>query len=268
MEHIVNESSGENRMRIKSLQIALLSCFLYHTAPAEIRIWTDESGKKIEAEYVHTLGDKVILRQADGSELKVSLDTLSKKDQKYAVLQAPPRIEIKASIDTDRENTGFGNRRSFQVQEESVQCKVEIKKTSPAPYEAPLRVELYLIGKPENKDFYTILEQSHSSFSFTQENEYKYSFVSDPVNLTQIEAGREKGIEYEGYLIVVKDKSGEALSMRASKTIFEKNATALMGSKKGIIFDEDFNQVSREETKENDKQRKKSGKRKIPGRKF
>lgn len=221
-------------------------------ARAELRIWTDKTGKTIEAEHVRTLSDKVVLRQADGTEIRVSLDTLSERDRKYAILQTPPRIEISVSTDADRSNTGYGNRRGVQVQKETVSVEVKIRKSSPSPYEAPLEAELYLIGALENIDGYIILDKQREKFSFTADANNEHTFESQDVSLKQLEAGRQMGIDYKGYLIVVKDQTGGVLSMKCSKLAFEKNAEAILAGGKGAKFDADFKVV--------EPRRKKTGK--------
>lgn len=237
---------------------------------SEYRIWTDQGGKQIEAELVRVVDDKVVLRKQDGAELKVSLDTLSKKDQKYAVLQAPPRIEIKVSTDMDRENKGYGGGRGsgFQIQKESVQLEVSLKKTSPAPYEAPLVSEVYLIGQSEQHDGYGILDRTVSKFKFTEENKNLHSYSSKTVELEQLEAGKQVGIEYEGYLAIVKDRTGAVLSMKCSKLIFEKNAEAIIDSQKGAVFDGEFNPVDPSKAKRGGDQKGRKPKRRLPGRRF
>jgi hypothetical protein len=220
---------------------------LNQSAFSEYRVWTDQDGKTIEAEYVTSVGDKIVLRNKDGSEMRVSID------------------------DTDRENKGrsFNRGAGFQVQRESVQVDVSIHKTSPAPYEAPLRAELYLIGKPENTDAYVVIGQKSSKFQFTTENKYEHDFSSGTVHLKQVEAGRQVGLEYEGYLVAVRDRKGEVVEIKASKLDFSKNAEAIMGSERGEVFDEDFKKVDMEEMRKR-KEKKKlptPGKR-FPGRKF
>ena len=251
----------------------LITALLVSIGPsgfAEFRIWTDQAGKQIEAELLRIADDKVVLRKQDGVEMKVSLDTLSKKDQKYAVLQAPPRIEIKVSTDTDRENVGLGGGRGsgLQIQKESVQLAVSLSKTSPAPYEAPLVSEVYLIGQSEQHDGYGVLDRTVSKFKFTEVNKNLHSYSSKMVELKQLEAGRQVGIEYKGYLAIVKDRTGTVLSMKCSKLIFEKNAESIMDAQRGTIFDEDFNLVDSEKDKRAVDQSKKKKKRRFPGRKF
>lgn len=232
---------------------------------AELRIWTDKSGNSIEAEHVRTLSDKVVLRKADGTEIKVSLDTLSDRDRRYAILQTPPRIEISVSTDSDRSNTGYGNRRN--VQEETVSVEVKIRKSSPSPYEAPLTAELYLIGAPENDAGYIILEKHRQKFSFTAENKNLHTFESKDVSLKQLEGGRQMGIEYKGYLIAVTDKTGEIISIKCSKLDFEKNAKAIRACEKGARLDTDYKVIERKQNKESRKSEKRE-QTQFPGRRF
>ncbi len=70
----------KNTTRAMLAGLAALS--LSYTVVAEMRIWTDEAGKTIEAEHVRTMDAKVMLKLVDGSEIKVSLDTLIEKDRR------------------------------------------------------------------------------------------------------------------------------------------------------------------------------------------
>ena len=112
-------------MKIKQsiLISAVLVLGLNYSATAEMRIWTDQNGKTIEAEHIRTMDDKVILKMADEVEIKVSLDTLTEKDRKYAILMAPPRVEINVATQTDRDNKAVGpdsRGPGFQVQKEKL----------------------------------------------------------------------------------------------------------------------------------------------------
>lgn len=238
---------------------------------SEMRIWTDKTGKTIEAEHYRTLDDKVILKKADGSEVRVSLDTLTEKDRRYAILMTPPRVEISVSVDTDRENKGVGNSNrgpGYQVQQENVQAKVEVRKSSSAPYAAPLQSEVYLIGKSEQGEMYKVLDHSKSNFKFTTENKNTHSFESDSVSLKQLESGQQMGIEYEGYLAIVRDRTGQILEAKSSKLIFQRNADSIIGSKKNDVFDKEFNLVNKEQVKKEVQSRKEKVRKRVPGRNF
>ena len=227
-------------MKVKrSIVCLVLTAMLIGSVHAELRVWTDKSGKTIEAEHVRTLTHQVVLRQADGTEIRVSLDTLSERDRKYAILQTPPRISIHVSTDTDRSNTGV-NRRT-QIQEEEIQAEVTIEKTSSSPYEAPLRSTLVLIGETEQSGHSIILENRNEPFSFTEGSEVR--FESGKISLRQVESGVERGVEYKGYMVAVVDKTGEILELKCSKLEYEKNAEALLSGARGTVYDEDFKVV-------------------------
>jgi hypothetical protein len=253
----------------RTIVIALLVSIV-QTGFSEYRIWTDKGGKQIEAELVRIIDDKVVLRKQDGDELKVSLDTLSKEDKKYAVLQAPPRVEIKVSTNADRENEGYGSGRhgGVQIQEETVSATVNIRKSSSPAYEAPMMSEVYLIGTPEQADMFVILDLTKSKFKFTTENKNEHSYQSDTISLKQLEAGKQKGTEYEGYIVIVRDRTGEILSMKCSRLLFEKNSETIIGSQKGDVFDSDFNPVESKAGKQAAAKGKKGSAKRLPGRRF
>lgn len=63
---------------------------------AEIRTWTDESGKfSVDAELMSAAGDKVRLRREDGRIVSIAIDRLSQADQDFIAQQ----LEREASID-------------------------------------------------------------------------------------------------------------------------------------------------------------------------
>jgi hypothetical protein len=230
-------------MKHSVLFLSAFSMLVSHVAQAELRVWTDQNGKTIEAEHVRTLTNTVVLRQVNGFEIRISLDTLSERDRQYAILQTPPRIEISVASDTDRSNTGYGGRRSIQVQEETVSVEVKVRKSSSAPYEAPLRAEIYLIGSPENKEGFIILDKRIDQFSFSVDNGNQHVIQSRGIKLKQIESGRQIGVEYKGYLVAIVDKSNEILQLKCSKLDYEKNAAAIMAGEKGTMFNGRFEEL-------------------------
>ncbi|MCF7817012.1 MAG: hypothetical protein K9M54_03930 [Kiritimatiellales bacterium] len=251
--------------------LGLLLVSLLQGGFSEYRMWTDVGGKQLEAEFVRVVDEKVVLLKRDGSELKVSLDSLNTKDRKYAVLQAPPRIEIKVSTDTDRDNKALGDGyygRGFQIQKEAVQLEVTLAKTSPAPYEAPLVSEVYLIGQSGERDGYVILERTQSKFRFTTENKNQYTYSSGRAKLQQLEAGKQIGVEYKGYLAMVKDRTGQMLAMKCSKLEFEKYAKVILAAQRGDLFDEEFNPVEHGPEGQNHDSIGNRARNKLPGRRF
>ena len=87
-------------MRTKSIVLCLVGLLLLlaSSANAEIRTWTKTDGTKIEAEFVSwEQGKAVVLRQADGKDIKVGFHKLSPDDRKYVKQQvnSPKKQETK-----------------------------------------------------------------------------------------------------------------------------------------------------------------------------
>lgn len=255
-------------MEIKPWLLITAALIISSSAFAEMRLWTDKDGKTIEAEFVRITGDKVVLKQVNEKELEVSLDTLSEQDRRFAILQAPPKIEIDVNTDVDRSNKGYGNYGAgYQVQKETISADVKVRKTSSNPYEAPLISEVFLIGQLEQQEHYIILNRSRSQFTFTGDNKREYVYSSGEVSLKQLEAGSQMGVEYRGYLAVVKDRAGNIVEIKSNKPGFEKNADVIMESQRGDTFDKEFKPLRRKATRK-DMQDKMQRKRRIPGRTF
>ena len=74
------------------IPLCLLLCTLISFA--EMRIWTDRSGRKIEAALIEEADGKVTLKRANGSEGRIPIDQLSEADQAYLAglktVSAPP----------------------------------------------------------------------------------------------------------------------------------------------------------------------------------
>lgn len=245
---------------MRAVFIFLVGMYAIVSVHAELRVWTDESGKSIEAEHVSTLSDKVVLRKADGTEVRVSLDVLSERDRKYAILKNPPRLDISVSPKNDRSNTGKG--RAKQIAEESIVVAASVKKSSSSPYDAELKAELFLLGGSDTQEGYIVLDVSTSGFMLKASA--PHTFDSNEINLQQVERGETRGIQFEGYFLVVRDENDKIIGSKSSKLLFEKNADAILNAKIGTIFDGDFNVAGRKRNVGNEKKQK----QRMPGRRF
>jgi hypothetical protein len=212
------ETENQNMKTTKNITTiaALAATFILSSAMAELRIWTDATGKTIEAEQVQVLNNQVVLRLVDQREIKVSLDSLCTEDRARAMLNQPPTLDIKVSAKTSRSNsslrdTGRASRR--QVQEESIGVDVRIQKRGSAQYEAELTAKLYVIGERNNS--YEILNETESKFEFSKESGTEHIFSSSPITVEKLE-GRGPGVEYKGYLLVITDSQGEVVELKSS----------------------------------------------------
>ena len=208
---------------------------------AEYRLWTAKDGSTVEAELVNIAGEKVVLKLQDGSLKKVLLSGLSIQDRKYAELNSPPKIEVKVTVDTKRENRTGPAHHSVQVQAESVQCEVELIKVGSKSYDAPLKAHCVMLAEVEQRDYLMIVDRKVVPFNF--KNEKSHVFTTKPMQFEQRNSGSSTtamGKEYEGYLVVITDPNGKVLQMKASRDSLEDHAELLMISPLGTVFDEKF----------------------------
>jgi len=87
--------------------VVALTIVMVQAAICAERTWTDSSGKfSIDAELVEVDGKTVVLKKADGEEVKVPLDRLSTRDQLFLKRQAnetPEQGDDEVPADGDRE---------------------------------------------------------------------------------------------------------------------------------------------------------------------
>lgn len=71
---------------LRQVPFIVIACAAtFSVARAEIRTWTDKSGKfKVEAEFVETNGATLVLKRADGKRIEVPIARLSTTDQEVA----------------------------------------------------------------------------------------------------------------------------------------------------------------------------------------
>lgn len=234
-------------MRAFGTVIALAACIGFQpVVQAEFRPWSDTKGNAIEAEYIRLAGDTVLLSKRDGSEIKVSLSSLSDEDRIYVMRLNPPRIDVAVDDQVDRETLRYtgGRSNSGRIQMESIVTEVTLRKITPEAYEPELSMEILLIGRMEQLDRYVIVEKAASTFRFTDENRGIHTYTCGPLDLRNASGNIRGGTEYEGWLMVVRDSRDEIIVLKSSRLEYEKNAEILLKAQKGGVFDDDFNFIS------------------------
>lgn len=228
---------------MKATVILIMTFFITAFSMAEssgddLREWTDRDGKTLKAEYVRTEVESVVLRREDGSEFKVSMQSLSEADIEFVRLQTPPRILINMEPSVDTYTVGYlGNGGyDYTVKYQVVEPSVLLRKTSTEPYEAPLEMEVILLGRIREVDRYIIIDNSVISFSFKGKQSYEVTYIGYPVDLRQIRGSWRSGVEYEGYLVMIRDSLGRLVTAKASNSTLEQNAAGLSGAEVGSML--------------------------------
>lgn len=234
---------------MKTLATSLiLTAFLAASTLAEMRTWTDSFGRKIQAELVENMNGNLTLRMESGKETHVKISSLSAADQKFVLVNSPPKIDIQVSKATDRKNEGFSfvdaNDSSIehdeQIQTESTQYKITLKRSGTIPYGKPIYAEFYLIGYIKEDMAYTLLDKTVVPVDFEQEgSKGKFVFNSDPVTVRNLQGGgHEKGTELYGNLVVLVDDQNRVFNMRGSRSKIEEHAATIRKRDEGYTVTE------------------------------
>ena len=223
-----------------TLLTAMSTALIYSTATAESRIWTDTTGKTIEAEQVNVLNDQVLLRLVDGKEIRVSLNSLSAADRRAAMISQPPTLQLNVSAKTSRSNSSMANggRRSrVQVEEETTRVTVALQKTSSAAYALPLNAVLYVLGE-RGEGQLEVVDKVSRTVTFSEKGR-EFVLASDPFESIKRQAGEHR-TEYKGWLVTVLDSNGEVVATKSSAGEFMENAEVLLAATEGAFFDDDY----------------------------
>ena len=122
ISHCRTASGFAKRYRMKKARVLLL-CFTVTLTPAFARTFTDNAGRKVEAELVAVESDKIRIRRADGQIFTLPLATLSAEDQAFAAqwkAKAPIAPAKPAATTKDAEAE---QRRMLRILEDCVLAK-------------------------------------------------------------------------------------------------------------------------------------------------
>lgn len=227
--------------RITALTLAAATTF---AAQAELRTWTDAYGNKIQAELLENLNGNVTLQREDGRETHIKISELSADDQKYVLVNTPPKINISVSEVTNRKNKGFSYENEsdssadtdFQIQTSKSHYKVTLKRSGTIPYSDPIQAELYVFGYMKKADAFVLMSKTIKSFTFGEEgNGDQYVFESNPVVTRDLQGTREAGVNYFGNLVVLVDKNGRVFDERGSRSRMQEFTSLIRKMKAGQV---------------------------------
>ena len=215
--------------------IALVFCV---SVGAEMRTWTLSSGKQHKAEFVHVMGDKVILKNSEGVTKKVELNALSAEDRHFIELSSPPRLDLNFTRKTEQKV--FSTRFILYLKPDVNfnTFGVRIRQTSAGSYNHELQVEFFAIGKERTGNRYQLLDRQSSSFVPNKENRRSHQFSGKTVELDDYVISTIRGgMAYAGHLILVFDSRGELISTKASSKWLLENVENLKKLPVGSYMD-------------------------------
>jgi hypothetical protein len=225
---------------------ATISCF------AEYRVWTDKKGNTVEAEFIRVSGDKIVLCNRDGKEYRLTSSSLCDEDQEHlkekipdnvvssadtksADIQEKLRIEINFKKNTDTRRPREGS----SYTEEEMVCSASITKKTTSAYDQELKATLYVLGVRDSEDQYVMLDKTEHTFNFRSSPEVL--LTGERFLITYYGSSSKYDTKYEGYLIVVRNATGEIIEVKASSNKFEKNIDTLRNIPTSTYFRKDLN---------------------------
>lgn len=222
---------------------------------AETRIWTSTKGDSIEAEYVKMFAGKVILKTAEGKQLKVPVSGLCSADKAWLANAIPPKIKITVDTDKDRDtldsySSEYGTY-NYEKKAETTKCTAVLKQTNKEPSNREFIARMYVIGKQTNRDLREVISYAEHEFSFKSSKTTQFKTAPVTVEYTKSNYAQNRGARYEGFLVLVEDKEGNIVAVESSQTSYEKNAHKFKAAKKGTEFDNDFDIMNPNKRKRN-----------------
>lgn len=232
---------------MKRQLLPIATALLVTAAHAELRTWTDVRGRKIEAEMIENMNGNITLRMESGKEAHVKISGLSADDQKYVLVNTPPKIDIQISEATNRKNQGFSFENEsdssadtdVQVQTSSTEYKITLKRSGTIPYDKPIHAEFYLIGFNKEEREYVLLDKTVTLVDFTAEDpKDRYVFNSDNVTVKNLQGGRDKGTELYGHLVVLVDDHNRVFNIKGSRSLIVEHAATIRTRDEGYSVKE------------------------------
>ena len=130
------------------LMYSILACLLVTwTYGAEVRTWTSQGGKTIEAEFIRVGNGRVSLRGTDGTMMNTSFNALSKEDQAF-ITQLYKDMQEKTEADARAAAKEAAQERAARLAKERAERLANIKRGT---YVLTLEAKMF----PHGKDYYS-----------------------------------------------------------------------------------------------------------------
>ena len=214
-------------------------------ATAETRVWTMADGRTFEAEFVSLAVGKVLLRNAKGKEIKLSLKQLSEGDRKLIQLETPPAVDISFSRKSEQRMYTPDLFNSALPSTFYTTFSASVKQTSSGSYDHELKAEFFAIGAEVHGDNYVLLDRHEHRFVLTNENQRSIKFKGKTVQVTDyvIDDRFHRGRKYVGYLVVITDPRGKIIAHKTPKKWLFENLENLKEVPLGKCFDKTCTRV-------------------------
>ncbi len=190
----------------------------------ELRVWTAVNGQTIEAKFIQMSGLKVVLETTDSKRIMITKSNLCAADQKYLADVIPP--ELKIDIDKDVDSRKLHETDGYTEKQETVTLNIVIKKLNPDPCTRKFKAHVYFIGEAPRSGKRKVVAQKEQDVSFLKHNTVKFAATA---TMQHDDYGPEYsfvghvdfGWEFEGYILVIKDETGQAIAVESNKSTYK-----------------------------------------------
>ncbi len=217
--------------------IVSLALILGQSALAEFRIWHDRKGNRLEAEYICEVGGKIMLRDPEGKEYRMSLDSLSRGDQAYLQRLLPPKLDIEFDKNQDRRNV------DDYYSTLDIRCSAVIEKKSRMPYDRELKAIMVVLGYRDHNNQFVVLDRSESTFKLSEKATHEFSGAVFRINEYRHYYSTNRATKYRGHVIGVLDPEGKLVAVKASSTAYAEKFAELSKCRAGESLDRSLNKI-------------------------
>ncbi len=210
---------------MKQTLIMLAVVLSFTTASiAEIRAWTLNSGKTIEAEFMSVMGGKISLKTLKGKLIKVPSSEISPEDLVHIELMQPPKLDFSFSKKTTQFTyaplTEWFETANIPPRSQYYSFSTQIKQTSANPYNHELTAEVFVMAVEVDGGQYILIDRQKETFVLNAENKGIATVQGAQDLMITSYVGAEdiwRGEEYGGYLVVVTDRRGKVIAQKATR---------------------------------------------------
>ncbi len=181
----------------------------------EMRTWTLDGGKSVQARFVAIIGKEVVLKDPRGRQKKIPLERFSEADRNYIELEQPPEFNIdfaKLTSQWTYPPSPYSTRVPPTMFDYTFKAK--LKQVSTGDYDHDLKVEIFAVGKQYSDDnSFVLLTREDDHFVPAKQENRLFSYSTKKkvtLHVTNIFSAFQ-GTKYYGYLVVVTDERGEII---------------------------------------------------------
>jgi hypothetical protein len=197
-----------------------------------MRTWTSLPEKTIEAEYVKILFDEVVLKDANGKEIKVPLSLFTGEDLKYIELANPPQLSVDLLKSVSQDfvpQSPFPTGGTIPEPPNLLiyQFGARVKQLDAKTYNHKLKIKLYAVTQQRSdQDKYHLISKTESPpFVMSKENGRRYEFtgphrhrvLSYTIHVDYLSWEELRGEKFGETLILVVDERDEVVAYNGSK---------------------------------------------------